>query len=558
MDKYLNYAVSNSKETQLKNLEELYKNKSFDELIKFSKAFIKKFSGNSLIYNILGIAYYNLEKFEVAINFYDRSITINPNYVDPYNNKALALKKIGNSNEAITQYKKVLNLNPKFTDTYKNLGNLFWELELYDDAESIWLKGLKVNPKDINLLTNLSSALEKKGEILNAKKQLNEVLKINPGYILAINNLGVILQAEGKFDEAKKLFVKAIKINPQFTDAYFNLSSITKFKKIDNIVKAMKKIHKKPDISKKDKINICFSLAKFFDDVKEYSQAYKYLSEGNSLKKETLKYNFIHDKNLFRKVTNKFDNLNIKNLSVREPESFLDKSPIFILGMPRSGTSLIEQIVSSHSKIHGAGELGILPNSIYKSNILNRNVTKNFIDDLREKYLAYIHSLDTSKPLIVDKMPSNFLWIGFIYLIIPNVKIVHIKRNPMATCWSIFSKNFTNNKIGFAYNLDDISKFYKMYIKFMDYWNMKFPNKIYNLDYEKLTENQDYEIKKLITFLNVRWEDNCLKSHKNFRSIKTASSFQVRQKIYKGSSEKWMHYSQYLQKTYNELKPYLH
>ena len=554
LDKYINFASKQPKNIQIKNLESLYKNKNFFELIKYSEVFLKKFPESKFIYNLIGVAYFNLGKYSSAIENYNISISLNPKNSEAYNNKGLCLKKMGDFEGALENFKLALKINPHFSDIYNNIGNLYYELKSFKDAEKIWSDGLKVSPTDIVLLRNLGTLLfEKKGEISLSKKNFEKILALSPNKPFALNYLGMIYKSEGKFDEAEDYFKKAIEADSNYSESYYNLSYLKKFNKQNNFLRKLEKLYSSKQVFEEDKVYICFSLAKAFDDLGKYSLSYKYLSEGNLLRKKLIGYNINKDKKLFSKIYKNFKQLQNDNLKLPDYNNLNNKVPIFILGMPRSGTTLVEQIISTHSKVFGAGELNILSNSIYKLDILNNKVSEDLLLKLRNNYLAHINEFNTSRKMVVDKLPANYLWIGLIFTIFPNAKVIHVKRNAVATCWSNYTKYYSNPGIGFVYSLGDLGKYYKMYLEMINYWDNHFPGKIHSLNYETLTEEPINEIRNLISYLDLKWEDECLKFYKNPRIVKTASSLQVRQKIYKGSSRKWLNYSQFLSKLEKEL-----
>ena len=557
LDKYINFASKQPKNIQIKNLESLYNNKNFFELIKYSEVFLNKFPESKFIYNLIGVAYFNLGKYSSAIENYNISISLNPKNSEAYNNKGLCLKKMRDFEGALENFKLALKINPHFSDVYNNIGNLYYELKSFKDAEKIWSDGLKVSPTDIVLLRNLGTLLfEKKGEISLSKKNFEKILALSPNKPFALNYLGMIYKSEGKFDEAEDYFKKAIEADSNYSESYYNLSYLKKFNKQNNFLRKLEKLYSSKQVFEEDKVYICFSLAKAFDDLGKYSLSYKYLSEGNLLRKKLIGYNINKDKKLFSKIYKNFKQLQNDNLKLPDYNNLNNKVPIFILGMPRSGTTLVEQIISTHSKVFGAGELNILSNSIYKLDILNNKVSEDLLLKLRNNYLAHINEFNTSRKMVVDKLPANYLWIGLIFTIFPNAKVIHVKRNAVATCWSNYTKYYSNPGIGFVYSLGDLGKYYKMYLEMINYWDNHFPGKIHSLNYETLTEEPINEIRNLISYLDLKWEDECLKFYKNPRIVKTASSLQVRQKIYKGSSRKWLNYSQFLNKLEKELGTY--
>jgi hypothetical protein len=245
------------------------------------------------------------------------------------------------------------------------------------------------------------------------------------------------------------------------------------------------------------------------------------------------------------------------------PESIQKKSnirPIFILGMPRSGTTLVEQIIASHHKVYGAGELNNLKNIVTPIlvnhlNSKNKTINKQEIKSVRQQYLDSLIKLNAKEKIVTDKMPINFRFIGFILSALPEAKIIHVKRDARATCWSNYKHYFSSGN-GFTFDQEDLARFYGLYSELMDFWHKLFPNKIYDLNYEKLTVNQKKETEKLLKYCELDWDENCLEFHKNDRGIKTASASQVRQKMYQGSSEAWKKYEPYIEPLISGLKGY--
>jgi hypothetical protein len=229
--------------------------------------------------------------------------------------------------------------------------------------------------------------------------------------------------------------------------------------------------------------------------------------------------------------------------------------------MPRSGTTLVEQIIASHHAVHGAGELTTFPTLIapiardYTAKDKNNLSEEDFLS-IRQQYLEGLSSLNVPENVITDKLPLNFRFIGFILSAFPEAKIVHLKRDARATCWSNYKCFFTNKENGYSYNLDDVAGFYGLYVEQMDFWHQLFPGKIYDICYEDLTTNQEEETRQLLQYCELDWDENCLNFHKNKRAVKTASTLQVRQKMYQGSSEDWKKHEAYLQPLIKALSSY--
>ena len=237
-------------------------------------------------------------------------------------------------------------------------------------------------------------------------------------------------------------------------------------------------------------------------------------------------------------------NLLKNKLEITEISS--EVSPIFILGMLRSGTSLIEQIVSSHSEVTGAGELNHVSKFGRKLAVDPISVSTANVSKFRDKYLAELSKVSNGKHFVTDKMPPNFRFIPLICAAFPEAKIIHVKRNAAATCWSNYKHYFASDSLRYCYDLKDVISYYDLYSDLMKFWQSQYGDRIYHLSYESLTTKQENETRKLIKYLGLNWQPSCLSPHKNKRSVRTASQQQVRQKVYKGSSEAWRKYEPYL------------
>jgi len=505
------------------------------------------------VFNNLGNTLNLLSQTDKALNSYRRALAINPDYDDALNNIGIIYQEMGQLDEAIKYYKKVITINPEHSEANNNLGACHAGLGQFDAAVKNYGKAIAINPNYDEAYFNLGITLYELGQSDEALNSYKQALIINPDYSDAYNNIGVILEELGKLDEAFSSYIHALAIDPENTEFHRNLASMKNYKKGDSQLLQMQSLLSADNLSQSERIQLCFALAKAYADLGEKDKLFKVLNEGNQLRKEELNYLVEKDLNnhsLFRKVFIS----SIENSSTYVPLTF---SPIFIVGMPRSGTTLVEQIISSHHKVYGAGELSTLDSLIAPIMndyvIHNKSLSEKKIFSIRQGYSNNISNLNLSENIITDKMPTNFKNIGFILKAFPEAKIIHLKRDAMATCWSIYQLYFPDKSMGFPYNMEDLGRFYNSYNEMMAFWHELFPNKIYDISYEDLTTCQEEETRKLLEYCELEWDENCLNFHKNKRAVKTASSSQVREKMYQGSSEAWKKYKTQLKPLLNSL-----
>ena len=479
---------------------------SYNDVINKSIPLIKKYPETYILKNLLALAYNAQNKYEEAIKVLDNAIRNDPNNIFILNNLGLIHSNLENTKVAEEYLDRAIAIKPLFLDA------------------SI-------------TLANLKSKINKNKEAIDILLKLEDTYK--DSYILNFT-MGNIYQQIGNFDKATYHLSHCLKLDPQNTAPDKAISLITKYTPENNHLHDMQK--KFETIKSIDhKMILSFALGKAYEDIKEYKKSFQYLNIANKIRDERLNFNINDEKKLFLKIKNFFKN---KNFARVKPSN---KKIIFILGMPRSGTSLIEQILSSHKQVYGAGELNHISNFIEKNSFLND-------ENLSEKKLLefqnyYMEKLDTQKNIITDKAPLNFKWIGFLLIAFPNCKIIHSNRDPMDICWSMFKNFFLSKKLSFCYSLENLGKYYLLYEELMTFWKSKFGNKIYDISYENLIENQDTEVKKLLKYCELDWDQNCMTFYKNKKSVATASLAQVRSPIYNSSVQKWKNYSSEL----NEL-----
>ena len=483
----------------------------------------------AFLYNLIGLIMSAKNQIESAIEYYKKGLEIDPNYAMIYNNLGLIYFNKKNDkyiNEAEECYLKSISINKNLPEPYTNLGSLYRSINKFDEAIASYKKALKINPK----------------------------------FLYAHHNIANIYIALGKFDSAQKHLNNVIDINSKFHLAHRTLSRLIKYKKNDKHLNDLEKIYKDIDDNDVDaKINIAFALGKANEDINDFGKSFEFYKTANlnfrkkinfSIKSEIKRFNDI--KELFNdKLLKKYPNTGCKN-----------SSPIFIVGMPRSGTTLVEQILSSHDDVYGGDEVDFIPQIVrkkfgqkdmrlYFNGILDFD--ENEFKILGEEYVSKIKKISNKTKMFTDKLPKNFESIGLIKLMLPNAKIIHCKRNSMDNCFSIFKNHFPGSKIDFAYDLNEICEYYNIYSELMNYWNNLVPGFIYNIKYENLILNTKTEIEKLLEKCNLPWSDNCLNFDQNKRPINTASDVQARKKIYSSSINVWKKYDPYLKEYFKKL-----
>ena len=508
---------------------------------------IQKYPNAPILFNLLGICFNSISKFEDAIKMFAEATKINSNYAEAFYNLGSVQKKLGRFQEAIESYKRAIQITPNYLDAHNNLGNIYKDLGLLNDAIESYEWAISYGPKYAIAHINLAS-IYSSYDLEKALHHYQEAISIEPNFPEAHYSLGTVFSSLGQKDESMKSYEKALELRSDYVEAHNALSTIKKYKKNDPQIKQMKNLLKQANLMLSDKISLNFALAKASEDLENHKDFFKFLNEGNHLNKEKLNYSIDSDLEGISNIRNIF--INSKGSA---PKSNLKKGmprPIFIVGMPRSGTSLVEQIISSHTEVYGAGELDFLSKNVLKEikpDNIKKIDSKEFFEKITNNYYRSLSSFNISEDIFTDKMPLNFRFIGFILSAFPEAKIVHLKRDPIATCWSIYKHYFKSNGNGYASNFDDLSSYYLMYKGLMDFWHKTFPNQIYDISYEDLTLSQEKETRKLLNYCDLSWDDRCLYFHKNTRAVHTTSGFQVREKMYQGSSEAWRKYEQYLE-----------
>ena len=494
-----------------------------------------------------GIRHVKAGRLKLAEESYKKVLKKDKNNIDALRLLGLLAFKTKDYEVAERLFLRVLQLDPLFSLAWDNLAKLYRIQNKLLKSIPAFENLIKLDSKNFEALVSLGTVYIKLSKYHEGIKLYEESLKIKPENPRVYLSLGHALKTIGEREKSEGAYQNAIKYFPLSGEAYWSLANLKTYefsnKEIANMELSLKK-----NIHPNELIQMHFALGKAYESNRQFDKSFEHYAEGNWQQRKQISYNAEDYKISIDELIDFFENNN--DLYKLKAISDFD-DPIFILGLPRSGSTLIEQILSSHSLIEGTQEL---PNILaisrdiklidqkngYPHNLLEFD--ESSFNDLGKKYINETKWARSSKPFFIDKMPNNFVHIGLIKLILPKAKIIDARRNPMDTCFSCFKQYFAKGQ-HFTYDLDDIARYYKDYIRLMDYWKKLFPNEIFTINYEQIIKNPNERISDLLEFCNVEFEDNCLNFHKSKRPVKTASSEQVRQPMYKTGINYWKNYS---------------
>ncbi len=526
-------------EKKIKILE-LFKKKKFQEAIDAGNKLLREKNDDTQLINLLVTASINLQKFTDAEKYIKELLNLKKTD-QIFNICGNIQKKLKKYNQAIISYEKAISLNPNFSEAYNNLGNTKKIINEREQAVSCYKKAVDLKADNFQALFNLSNIYKEDNNYKDLIGVYDKILDLDKNNIKTLYNLGSAHLFLGNISKGKEYFKRVFEIDKSHIPSLRNYVRITRIVKNDEIFKHLLSINS-DSLTFEEKFLVNNALSKCFFDQGNIKLGFEHLDKSNLFKKEKSKYSISREEEKFKDIKFFFLKTSDYNLKFRDQ---ISSKPIFILGMPRSGTTLLEQILSSHSKIHGAGELYFLQNKINQLGLKKIKNTKDYFLEIRNYYYQNLSKI-SEKPYIVDKFPINFKWIGFIINAFPEAKIIHIHRNPMAVCWSNYKTLFIDSVMDFSFCQHDVTSYYSLYDNLMKFWLEKFENRIFNVNYENFVQDFELNTKQILSFLDLGWEDNQKNYDKINRAITTASFEQVRGKIKKDTSEEWKEYSDYL------------
>ncbi len=574
---------------------------------------------------ILGMTAHQQSEFEVAVEHYQEFLEIKPNHAQAHYNLGIVLKELGHTElgiehlkksitiaadnvevhkhladayiklqcweEAIETYQKVIAIQGENVGTIIKIGNVFLAAQLWTNAIPRYEQALALQPDNAEVHKNLGSALHKLGKWQEALKCFEQALSLRPQYIDARRELATVLRQLGRTKEALAQLEQAIEIKPDDVAAHLDMADtlrglgqtelaierlehflsvrpnngsvyyhISLIEPKQELISVVEDLIGDPELPSDDVINCHFALGNFLKYRKSFDQAFGHFLKANTLHRATVRYNSDENSQMVDSLINVYSERFFEGKRQFGSDSLL---PVFILGMPRSGTTLVEQILSSHALVHGAGELGAM-RSVNVSIAMQLKNGSTFpecmslIDaDIADKYSArYLQELALNRPTaerITDKLTENFLRIGLIKTLFPDARVIHCQRNPLDNCISVFFHFF----IGFecSFELTELGQYYLDYRRLMSHWQTLFPGEIFTVQYEDLVTDQEAVSKQLVDYIGLDWDEKCLDFHNNERAVLTASNIQVRKPMYRDAINRWKRYEKHIQPLIDMLAP---
>ena len=501
-------------------------------------------------HNSLGVLLVERGEFSDAAISFRSAVNLDAEFLEARRNLARALLQSEQFSEAASEFRRILEISPDDVSATLALATVLRQLEDYDGAGACLNQILKADPGHVEALFQRGLMLQEQGELHEALKALERIVVEDPDHASAHNLLGVVSQALGELDGAVSCFRRAISIQPHFAEAHRNLAMARRHVAVDDDVRRTQRLMDL-DIDETAIMHAEFALAKIYDDLGQTEDAFAHLSHANRLKRSSIHYDVSQDRIFFESLKRTFD---ATFFSDREQWGADDATPVFIVGMPRSGTTLIEQIIASHPRVWGAGEildldrlLWMAPGSDGTQDWCDAmaSLNENDVGEFAASYLSAVKRGTQAVDRITDKTPGNFHYIGMIRVMLPRAKIINCVRHPLDTCFSCYQNYFTRG-VPFAYDLRELGTYYRLYSSMMEHWRETLPGFIYDLRYEELLRNQEAESRNVLDFCGLEWDPACLDFHRTERPVQTASAVQVRQPIYRSSLGRTSPYANHL------------
>ena len=562
---------------------------TFDEAVEAYRKAIELDPEFAEAHNNLGNALRRAGRFDEAMDSYQNALAIRERYPETYNNMGTLLRELGKGEQAEHALRKAIQQNPAYVEAHNNLAALYHADKRDVDALRELTEVLKLAPDDKRGLILTARIQAKRGNHASAEQACRLVVKDDPenaealtvlGQILhetdrfdealevlekanelaprnpeTLNFYGVTLKSIGRLDDARKQILKGLELNPNMFGAYANLNDLVDFSKEKELFDRLDAIME--SVAEKDadwKLPLHFAYAKALDDHKRHEQALEHYIAGGKLKRKLLNYNEAETVKFFEDIKQAFPAAIFKN---RPYQGSQTDRPLFIVGMPRSGSTLVEQILSSHKDVHGAGEVKYFSQALHRLRdrfpSLSRypamvgELKPNHFKLVADGYEKALFNQAGDARIVTDKLLTNYFFVGLLHLLFPNARFINTRRDPIDSSLSAFTKLFKDD-MPHSYDMGEMGRYYRQYDAIMKHWEKVLPKGVLKIvEYEKVVDNLEDEARGIVAFLGLDWDDKMLEFHKSSRPVKTASVAQVRKPIYKTSVKRWKKYGKGLQ-----------
>jgi tetratricopeptide (TPR) repeat protein len=526
----------------------------FDEAFDVYSRVLREDPNHEHALHYMGLLAQQSGKTQDAEKLILRSLKIRPENPDALNHLGQVYIALEDSSTAARCFRQAISYNPNHFNAINNLANCFRSAGSMETALIHYERAVAIEPNNPITVYNLGSTLKSMGRHWEAVDWLTKATRCQPNHFLAHHKLGACMEQLGRFDEAQEFYIKALEIEPEYYESLAALLSLPDYEsgasEIDQAKKALTEADLDPDV----RTSLEHALGRYFDKTTEYDQAFEHFRNCNNLQRAgAAPFDIEAVASRFQSYAEFYTRSRIEELAVLGNR---DERPIFVVGLPRTGTTLTEQILSSHSSVFGAGELKEMQRAANRVALpVNKGGLGGFdsvpldgesIQYLSAEYLAILsENAPSDSKRIVDKFPMNCLNLGLIAILFPNAKIIHCKRSPLDVAISCFSVLFKMDN-DFTNDLKDFGHFYLEYERLMAHWHEVLPNRVHTLDYESMVDDVELETRAIVDYCNLQWEDACLKFNKNDRAVSTPSKWQVRQGIFSSSVNRWTNYEKHM------------
>ncbi len=482
-----------------------------------------------------------------AIAIYSDLLSLNPRHVEALNNLGATFFKLGRLEEAESCFRQLIRVDTGSADGHSNLGTTFFARGRYAEAETFLRHALKLNPRHVGARTTLGLVLAYLSRLREAKSQFDKAIKYEPRNEDALVGLSLIAQTEGDFDQAAALLGRALQVNPKMPKALAAQTSIRKMTPADGAwLESAQKVLAEGGMALVDESELGFAIGKYYDDIGAFKLAFQSYERANDILKGIAK---TYDRDLYRRFVD--DMIKVytpEALSSIRDGSSSSATPLFIVGMPRSGTSLAEQILSSHPMANGAGELPFWSDAAQEQedSIRAAPLSQSTRDGLAEAYMRILKSHSGNALRVIDKAPVNSDYLGLIHSVFPKARFIYMQRDPIDTCLSCYFQKFVLS-MNFTFDLSDLADHYRQHARLMAHWRAALPpGTLLDVPYEDLVADQQGWSRKILDFVGLEWDERVLDFTRTKRAVVTASFWQVRQGIYKSSVHRWRNYEKFI------------